>query len=139
MKEKANVRVDLQAKFASLQQTSNQLMRVLARVRRNDQDPLSRVSYLNYGSFDISGIIQNGLSHDSSVGIVMGHGLDGQGSIPGTGKIFPFLIAFRTALGTTKPPIRCVSGALSPKRDTYYSSPSSAEVKNSGPYLHSPI
>jgi hypothetical protein len=54
MKEKADVRVGLQAKFASLQERSNQLMRVLAQVRKRYLSPLSPVSYLTYRSFDIS-------------------------------------------------------------------------------------
>jgi len=51
----------------------------------------------------------------------------------------------RTALGTTKPPIQCVPGALSlgvkqPGREADYSPLSSAEVKEwLELYLHSPI
>jgi hypothetical protein len=49
-------------------------------------------------------------------------------------RIFPFVTASRTALGTTQPPIQRVPGALSlgikrPVREADHSPPSSAEVK----------
>jgi hypothetical protein len=42
-----------------------------------------------------------GISLDSSVGVVMGYGLDCQGLIPGRGKRFFFSTAFRQTLGPT--------------------------------------
>jgi hypothetical protein len=74
---------------------------------------------------------------DSSVGIVMGYGPDGQGAIPNRSKIFLLSIAFRLALGPTQPPIQWTLGAISPwvnwpGREADYSLPSSTEVKNGG-------
>jgi hypothetical protein len=70
---------------------------------------------------------------DSSLGTVTGYWLDGQGSIPGRGKISPFSIASRPAMGPTQPLIQWVQGSLPPvvkrpgcKAD--HSPPSSAEV-----------
>jgi hypothetical protein len=76
-------------------------------------------------------------SHDSSVGIGTGYGLDGQGSNPGKGKIFLFPTTSRLALGPTQSPIQWVMGTISPgiKRpghETNHSPPSSAKVKNGG-------
>jgi hypothetical protein len=59
-----------------------------------------------------------GHSRDSSVDIGTGYGLDDRVSIPGSGKIFLFSIAFRPALGSTQPPLKCVPGALSPGHKT---------------------
>jgi hypothetical protein len=56
-----------------------------------------------------------------------------------------FTTVFRTALGSTQPPIQWVPGALSlevkwPCREADHSAPSSAEVKECVElYLHSPI
>jgi hypothetical protein len=66
------------------------------------------------------------VSRNSSAGIVMDCGLDGQGLISGRGKRF---------LHSVQCPIQRVPGALSPEvkrpgRD--HSPPSSAEVKNDG-------
>jgi hypothetical protein len=78
------------------------------------------------------------MSHDSSVGIALGYGLDDRGSrvrFPaGGGEFFLFTTASRTALGPTQPPIQWVSGALSlgvkrPGREADHSPPSSIEVK----------
>jgi hypothetical protein len=75
-------------------------------------------------------------TRDSSVGTVLGYGLDDQGSTvrfqAGLG-IFLFT-ASRTALGPNQPPIQWVPGFLSlvvkrPEREADYSPPSSAEVK----------
>jgi hypothetical protein len=75
--------------------------------------------------------------YPSKVGIAMGYGLDGSGSIPGRGNIFLFSIASRPALGPTQPPIQWVPRALFPgvKRsvcEADHSPPSRAEVKNDG-------
>jgi hypothetical protein len=86
-------------------------------------------------------------SHDSSVGIAMGYGLDdrvlGFDSRRGLG-IFLFTTASRTALRSTQPPIQWVLGALSleikwPGREADHSPPSSAEVKNAWSYTSTPI
>jgi hypothetical protein len=50
---------------------------------------------------------------DSSVGIKTGYGLDGQGSIPGRGKIFLLSTASRLAVGRIIPPIQWVPGVVS--------------------------
>jgi hypothetical protein len=39
------------------------------------------------------------LSRDSSVGVATGYGLDGWGSIPGTGRDFPLLHSVQTGSG----------------------------------------
>jgi hypothetical protein len=64
-------------------------------------------------------------------------GLDGQGSIPGRGKIFLLSIASTLALGFTQPPIRWVQLAISqgvkrPELEADHSPPGNAEVKNGG-------
>jgi hypothetical protein len=84
-------------------------------------------------------------SRDSSVGIVLGYGLDDQGvesrQRPG---IFLYTIASRPALGPTQPLTQWVPGSLSlgvkrPEREADHSSPSSAEVKVCVElYFHSP-
>jgi hypothetical protein len=50
----------------------------------------------------------------SAVRVAMGYGLDGKGSIPDEGKIFPFSTASTPALGPTQPPTQWVTGTLSP-------------------------
>jgi hypothetical protein len=78
------------------------------------------------------------MGRDSSVGIAMGYGPDGQGSIPGRSKIVClFSTASTPALGPTQPHPQWVTGALSPRvkrlgREADHSHPSSAEVKNGG-------
>jgi hypothetical protein len=76
-------------------------------------------------------------SRDSSVSIVLGYGLDNQGSrvrfLAGAGNFF-FTTVSRTALGPTQPPIQWVPGALSlgVKQlgcEADHSPPSSAKVK----------
>jgi hypothetical protein len=85
-------------------------------------------------------------SHDSSVGIVLGYGLDGVlgfDSQWGLG-IFLFTTMSRTALGPTKPPIQWLPWALSlgvkwPGCEADHSLPSSAKVKECMElYFHSP-
>jgi hypothetical protein len=81
-------------------------------------------------------------SRDSSVGIVLGYGLDDRGSrvrFPAGAGILLFTTVSRTALGPTQPPIQWVPGALSlgvkwPGREADHSPPSSAEVKNAWSY-----
>jgi hypothetical protein len=76
--------------------------------------------------------------------IATDYGLDGRGSFPGMGKLSLFTIASRLALVPTQPPIQWVSGTISPEvkrpgRESDYSHPSSAEVKNGGvisPFSH---
>jgi hypothetical protein len=58
-------------------------------------------------------------------------------------EIFPFTTAYRTALGSTQPPIQWVPGALSlgvkrPGSEADHSPPSSAEVKNEWSYTSTP-
>jgi hypothetical protein len=67
----------------------------------------------------------------------MGYGLDGQGSIPGRGKIFLFSTASRPVLGPTQPPIQWIPVVISPGVEqpgceADHSPPSSAKVKNGG-------
>jgi hypothetical protein len=80
---------------------------------------------------------------ESSVSIATGNGLDGQGSIPGTGKIFPFSTVSRLVLGSTHPAIGWVPRAISLEVkwlgcEADHSLPSSAEVKNDGAILSLP-
>jgi hypothetical protein len=77
------------------------------------------------------------MSWDSSVGIAMGYRLDGQGSIPGSGKIFLLSLASWTALGLTQLPIKWVledlsMGAQWPRHEADHSPASRAEGKNGG-------
>jgi hypothetical protein len=73
-------------------------------------------------------------SHDSSVGITLGYGLDDRGSrVPFPG-IFLFTTASGTALKPTQPPIQWVPAALSlgvkrPGCEADHLPPSSAEAK----------
>jgi hypothetical protein len=74
-------------------------------------------------------------SQDSSVCTAPGYGLDGRGSIPGSGKIFLLFKPPRPALGPIKPPIQWVLGAVStgvkrPGREADHSSPYRADIKN---------
>jgi hypothetical protein len=76
-------------------------------------------------------------SRDSSVGIAMGYGLEGQGPIPGRSKIFLLTAESRTALRPTRHPIQWVPRALSQrvKRlgcEADHSPPSNADAKNGG-------
>jgi hypothetical protein len=71
----------------------------------------------------------------SGICIATGYGLDGRGSIPSRGKIFPFSTMSRPAPRSTQPPIHWVLGLFppgvkQPERETDYSSPSSSEIKN---------
>jgi hypothetical protein len=84
------------------------------------------------------------VSWDSSVGIAVGYGTDGQRSIPLKVKIFLFFTASRQALGPNQPPLQWVPGALLPgiKRpvcEANHSPPSIAEIKSGGVYLHFPM
>jgi hypothetical protein len=87
-------------------------------------------------------------SRGSSVGIVLGYGLDNRGSrvrFPAGLGIFLFTTASRTALGPTHPPIqwvpfRAVSlGVKRPGREADHSPPSSAEVKDVWSYTSTPL
>jgi hypothetical protein len=77
------------------------------------------------------------MSRDSAVSIVAGYGLDDQGvrvRVPVGARIFHFSMSPRPALGSTRPPIQWVTGALSlgvkrPGREADLSPPISAEVK----------
>jgi hypothetical protein len=53
-------------------------------------------------------------SLDSSFGIVMGYGLDGQGSNPSRSKVFLFCMMSRPTRGPTQPLIQWVLWAISP-------------------------
>jgi hypothetical protein len=72
---------------------------------------------------------------DGSVSVATGYRLNGQGSIPGRGKIFILCIASTVAVEHTQPPIQWVFGAISPGvkqpgHEADHSPLSSAEVKN---------
>jgi hypothetical protein len=74
-------------------------------------------------------------SRNSSVGIVMGYGLDGRVSIPGRSKRFFSFPVSRPVLGPTQPIIQWVHGTLSmevkrPGRDAVHRPPSSVEINN---------
>jgi hypothetical protein len=84
------------------------------------------------------------MSRDSLVSISMGYGLDSWGSIPGRSKIFLFSIVSRPALGPTQFSIQWVPMVLSQwvrqsGCEADNSHPSSADVKNDGVILHSPL
>jgi hypothetical protein len=49
----------------------------------------------------------------SSVGIVIGYGLDGQGSIPSRGKKLLLLCSIQIGLGPTQPLVQFILGAIS--------------------------
>jgi hypothetical protein len=87
-------------------------------------------------------------SHDSSVGIALGYGLDNRNSRFDSRRgleFFLFTTASRTALGPTQPPIQWAPGALflgvkRSGREANHSPPFGAEVKEWVElYLHSPI
>jgi hypothetical protein len=63
-------------------------------------------------------------------------GLDGPGSIPGRGKIFPFSLEPIPAFGPIQPmqwvPRALSLGVKQQGREAHHSSPSSAEVENGG-------
>jgi hypothetical protein len=68
-----------------------------------------------------------------SVGIAVGESLDGRGSIPGRVKFF----SLHKVLEPTQPPIQWIVAAVSSvvkqrRRETNYSPPSSAHVRNGG-------
>jgi hypothetical protein len=76
-------------------------------------------------------------SKDSSVGMAIGYGLDGPGSISDSVRFLLFSTASKPTLGPTQPPIQWVIEALFPgvKRQRYESGSSSlstSEVKKSG-------
>jgi hypothetical protein len=67
--------------------------------------------------------------------------MDGRGSIPGRGKILPFINSVQTSCGSTQRPNQWVSGALSPgikrqESEADRSPSSSAEIVE--PHLHFP-
>jgi hypothetical protein len=73
----------------------------------------------------------------SSAGIKTGYGLDSQVLNPGRGKLFLFIIEFRSVLGSIQPSIQWVRRVISLRvkrleREIYLSPPSSAEAKNGG-------
>jgi hypothetical protein len=76
-------------------------------------------------------------SRECSVSMATGYGLDGQVSIPSSGRDFFFSTASRPALGPIQTPSQSVSGAFSPGmkrpgREVDNSPPSSIEVKKDG-------
>jgi hypothetical protein len=85
-------------------------------------------------------------SHDSSVGIALGYGLDDRGSrvqLPAGAGNFSFHHRVQNGSGPTQPPIQWVPRALSlgvkrPGREVDPSPPSSAEVKNLLSYTSTP-
>jgi hypothetical protein len=85
-------------------------------------------------------------NRDSSVGITTGYRLDDRGvgiRVPVGLRIFFFFTSFRSALGSTQPPIQWLPGALSPRvkrpgRKADHSSPASAEVKKMWIYTSTP-
>jgi hypothetical protein len=85
-------------------------------------------------------------SHDSSVSVALGYGLEDRGarfdSRRGLG-IFVFTTASRAAPALTQPPMQWVTGTLSlgvkrPRREADHSPPSSAEDKNAWSYTSTP-
>jgi hypothetical protein len=83
-------------------------------------------------------------SRDISVSIAVGYGLDGQGSIPGRGKILLLSITSRLGLGSTQSPIQWVPGAVTlgvkrQEREVDHSLPSCVQVKNGGAIPPLPI
>jgi hypothetical protein len=76
-------------------------------------------------------------SRDSSVGRAVGYWLDSRGYTPSRRKIFLFSIASTPGLRPTQPPLQWVQrtfapGVKRPWHEADHSSPSSAEVKDSG-------
>jgi hypothetical protein len=85
-----------------------------------------------------------GDSRDSSVGIAMGYGMDGWGSIPGMGKGFSLLHSVQTSYEGHPTSIQWVPGAISPGVkwpgcETDHSSAYSFDVKNDGTTCISPL
>jgi hypothetical protein len=86
------------------------------------------------------------MSWNSVVGIATGYGLDDGGvgvSSPGRIKNFLFSTSSRPVLGSTKPPIRWVMGALFPEvkrpgREVDHSPKTTAEVKKTCIYTSTP-
>jgi hypothetical protein len=91
-----------------------------------------------YGNCNIFVNGKNDGTRDSSVGIVTGCRLDGQGSIPGRERFFLFSTASRLALGPAQSPIQWVLGVISLGvkqqlgHEASHSPPSSVKVKNGG-------
>jgi hypothetical protein len=84
------------------------------------------------------------ISHyNCSVGVAMGYGLDGRGSISGRVKVFLFSTASRPALGPTRSRIQRIPGTFfpgvkRPGREANHSPPTNTEVKNGGAILPLP-
>jgi hypothetical protein len=75
--------------------------------------------------------------YDSRVGIAKGYGLDGRRSTPGMERFILFSTGSRPALVPTQPPIQWAKVDFSPAikrlgRESVYSPPSKAEIKNGG-------
>jgi hypothetical protein len=96
---------------------------------------------------DIYVVIRNYMNLVSVFGIETGYELDDPGVgvlVPVGSRISLFSTSCRPALGSTRHPTQWVPvnvspGLKRPKRESDQSPPTSAEVKNTWMYMHSPI
>jgi hypothetical protein len=92
----------------------------------------SQTDFSNVVCLFLSLFVKLSLSHDKSVGIALGYGLDDQGSrvrFPVGAGNFSLHHRVQNGLGFTRPPIQWVPGAPSLGGKADHSPPSSAEVK----------